>query len=390
MKPLRVLRIQSRICVGGPALNTILLTAHMNPAQFESRLVGGRLDEGEKPMDAFAEQKGVTITMLPEMGRTISLLDDLKALFKVMRLIRQFKPHVVHTHTAKAGAVGRVAAFLCRVPIRVHTFHGHTFEGYFSKRMSKLVVWTERLLAMISNRIVTISPAQQHDISDRFKVVPAHKTEVIRLGFELDKMRGGTPGKLREELGLDGDARIGAIVARLVPIKHHDLLLRALAHLKRTLPEDAPAIKILVVGDGETRPELEALAKELKIEDMLVFLGWRRDVPDIYADINLNILVSKNEGTPVTLIEGLAVGVPILTTDVGGIRDFADQTCGRIVPADISPEGFADHLKAMLLSDQRRLPDPIRDKIHAGFHVSRLVGDMERLYLKLAEEKGLI
>jgi len=241
----------------------------------------------------------------------------------------------------------------------------------------------------MSTRIIAISPAQADDLARRYRIVPPSELAIVRLGFELDKVADGIPGKLRAELGLGPEVRLAAIVARLVPIKNHALLLDAIAiWAERRGPGD-PDVRFLIVGDGACRTELEARVERLGIADWVIFMGWRGDVPDIYADIDLNVLVSRNEGTPVTLIEGLAGGVPILTTDVGGIRDFADEHCGRIVPADITPEVLADHLTELLSGEARRLPDPVRQRIRETFDVSRLVADMERLYEALLTEKGL-
>ncbi len=382
MSKIRILRIQSRICVGGPALNTISLSAFMDPERFSTKLVGGRLEPGEKTMEPQAEEKGVQIHMIEEMGRDPSWLSDIRALWRLISLIREYKPDIVHTHTAKAGAIGRLAAFLCRVPIRIHTFHGHVFHGYFHPVKTWIYIWIERFLALLSTRIVTISPAQEQDLTVRFGVVPKAKSTIIRLGFELGKLAGGQEGRIREELGLASDVRLAGIVARLVPIKNHQLLLHAIAHWRQSYPE-RPETRFLVIGDGETREELERLSAELGIEDLVIFLGWRRDLADIYADLELNILVSKNEGTPVTLIEGLACGIPILTTDVGGIRDFADEACGRIVPGDIKAEDLAVHLGEILASGQGRLDLEVSQRIGASFDVSRLVSDMENLYEEL-------
>jgi len=388
MSKIKILRIQSRICVGGPALNTILLSAFMDSQRYSTKLVGGRLEPGEKTMEPQAFQKGVTIHMIEEMGRDPSWMSDIRALRRLIALIREYKPHIVHTHTAKAGAIGRLAAFLCRVPIRVHTFHGHVFHGYFHPLKTWIYIWIERFLALLSTRIVTISPAQEQDLTVRFGVVPKAKSHIIRLGFELGKLAGGQQGVIRAELGLAAGVRLAGIVARLVPIKNHQLLLHAIAFWRKKFPE-GPETRFLVIGDGESREGLEQLSAELGIDDLVVFLGWRRDLADIYADLELNILVSKNEGTPVTLIEGLACGIPILTTDVGGIRDFADAACGRIVPADMAAEDLADHLGELLASGQVRLDSEVRDRIGAGFDVSRLVADMEHLYEELLAEKGI-
>lgn len=382
-KPLdsiRVLRIQSRICVGGPALNTILLSAFLKDP-YKTRLIGGALEPGEKSMAPFAQEKGVEIEIIDEMGRSVKALDDLRALWKLIKLIRAYKPTVVHTHTAKAGAIGRVAAFLCRVPLRVHTFHGHTFHGYFSPFVTRIFIWIERILAMLSHRIVVISGRQKEDICETYKVAPKRKTRIVPLGFELSKMVTGTKGRFRKSLNISEGTCLVAILARLVPIKNHELLLRSIAHYRTRSPEVTPEqVRFVIIGDGELRDSLETLARELNITDLVVFAGWRSETPDIYADIDLNVLTSKNEGTPVTLIEGLACGVPILATDVGGIRDFADERHGRIVTANASAEEFGEALHQMLGGGLKRLPTALRDEIRARFDVSRLVRDIKNLY----------
>lgn len=390
MAKVRILRIQSRICVGGPALNAIFLSAFMPESAYRTLLVGGRLDEGEKSMVPRAIDEGVAVHELAEMGRSIRWLDDFKALIKLIRLIRYYRPHIVHTHTAKAGALGRVAAFLCRVPVRVHTFHGHVFHGYFSAWKSRLFVWIERCLAMICHRVIVISPRQFDDIVHKYKVVPARKARIVRLGFQLDHLMGGERGDFRKSIGVGAQTILVGIVARLVPIKNHELLLEAIGHWARRAHGLEPSdVRFLIIGDGESRPALEAKTAELGIADWVMFAGWRSDLPEIYADLNLNVLVSKNEGTPVTLIEGLACGVPILTTDVGGIRDFADEDCGTIVPADIDGASLAGHLEDRIRAAQQsdKLPESIRQRVVETFHVNRLVEDVDRLYREAMPEK---
>ena len=382
---LRVLRVQSRICIGGPALNTILLSAHLPAERFETILVGGRLEEGEKSMETFAREKGVNIQIIEEMGRAVKWTDDLKALWKLIALIRRFKPHIVHTHTAKAGAIGRLAAFLCGVPIRVHTFHGHVFHGYFSPLITRAFIWLERFLAFISHRIIAISPRQKEDLTQVYKVVPARKCSIVRLGFELEKMTLGRKGKFKESLDLKPETLLAGILARLVPIKNHQLLLDGIAAWKqRGAKAGGAQVRFLLIGDGELRSQLKAQAEALGISHLVMFTGWRGDVEDIYADLDLNILVSKNEGTPVTLIEGLACGIPVLTTDVGGVRDFVEPEMGSIVPADVSPQILGEQLEIMLDSRNGLLAVPLREQIKKSYGASRLVSDVAQLYEELA------
>ena len=390
-KKIRVLRVQSRICVGGPALNTILLTAHLDPERYESKLVGGRLQPDEKTMEPFAREKGVDIEIIGEMGRSIRWWDDFAALRRLMRLIRAFRPHIVHTHTAKAGAIGRLAAFLCRVPIRVHTFHGHTFHGYFSDLVTYGFILVERVLAMLSHRIIAISPRQREDLTKRFRVIPHRKCTVVRLGFELDRMAQGKAGKLRGELDLGPEVKLAGIIARLVPVKNHALLLEAIAlwHQRQPLHQTVD-VRFLFVGDGVLRARLEPQAVDLGIEDLVIFTGWRRDLADIYADLDLNIIVSKNEGTPVTLIEGLAAGVPVLSTDVGGVRDFVDEDMGTVVANGAEAEEVADALQALLARPNTRLEASIQQRIREQYGVARLVGDINELYTDLLTTKNLL
>ncbi len=337
MNHIRILRIQSRICVGGPALNTILLSAYIDQDRYRTLLVGGSLEPGEKSMEPLAQEKGVAVHLLPEMNRSLGLFDDLKALWKLIRLCRYYRPHIVHTHTAKAGALGRLAAWICRVPVRVHTFHGHVFHGYFSPFKSGLFVRVERLLARTAHRIIAISPKQKHDLCQVYRVVGPEKCSVIRLGFELGKVAHGEPGRFRRRLGLASTTKLAGVLARLVPIKNHRLLFEAIAHLKTLWPAMTPEdVRFLIIGDGELRSALQDLTASLGIAPLVLFTGWQSEVDEIYADLDLNLLVSRNEGTPVTLIEGLAAGVPFLTTDVGGDfysvgqADSGDLPKGRV------------------------------------------------------------
>ena len=381
---IRVLRVQSRVVVGGPALNTILLSAHLDPERYETLLVGGRLEPGEKSMAPFAADKGVKYVEIPEMGRSVRWADDLRALGKMIRLIRRFKPQVVHTHTAKAGAIGRMAAFLCRVPVRVHTFHGHVFHGYFPKWKTRIFMAIERSLARLSHRIVAISGLQKQDLTERYRITRPHKCQIVPLGFELAKIVSGERGRFRAQLGIAPETYLVGIVARLAPIKNHELLLEAVALWRDRNPECRPEdARFVIVGDGECREALEQLTRDRGLSDFVVFAGWQSDTPSIFADLDLNVLVSHNEGTPVSLIEGLSCGLPILTTDVGGIRDFADEDCGSIVASDISPAEFSEHLERILAAPRARLGDAVVRRIRERFDVSRLVADVDALYQEL-------
>ncbi|MCB1049067.1 MAG: glycosyltransferase [Acidobacteria bacterium] len=386
---IRVLRVQSRICVGGPALHTILLTAHLKEP-FETKLVGGRLEPGESPMDAFAAQHGVSIELIEEMGRSLHWWDDLKALMRMIGLIRRYRPHIVHTHTAKAGLIGRLAAWLCRVPIRIHTFHGHVFEGYFSPFFNQVMKIVERFLAWTSTRILAISPRQHHDLVNRFHIVPASKCQIVPLGFELESIRSAPQGRFKARLNLSPNMRLAGILARLVPIKNHELLLQGIAAWAKLNRKWRPdQLQFLIIGDGECRADLEKSATDLGITVWVRFTGWQGQVGEIYADLDLNLLTSKNEGTPVTLIEGLAAGVPFLATDAGGIRDIYEGPFGEVVPINCSPSELGAALQRWLDKDQLRVPQALQAEIAERFSRQRLVEDINKLYLGCLKEKGL-
>ncbi|MCB1041421.1 MAG: glycosyltransferase [Acidobacteria bacterium] len=382
METLRVLRIQSRICIGGPALNSIYLSAHLGEP-FQTILVGGRLESGESTLEPLAHDLGVPIKILDDMGRRVSWLDDWRAFRTLIKIIRLYRPHIVHTHTAKAGALGRLAAFFCRVPIRVHTFHGHVFEGYFSRWGNLAVRWAERGLALISTAIVAISPRQQDDLIRRFRITSHRKCHVIRLGFKLKDLSKGRPGVFRQQLGIPEAARFAAIIARLVPVKNHSLLLESLSIWLKQSDISPDQFRLAIIGDGELRATLEEQCRALNLEAWVTFTGWQTNMADIYADIDLNVLVSRNEGTPVTLIEGLAAGVPLITTDVGGVRDIVEPDQGIVIDPQSKPETLAEALKQWWLSPSPRLSPEAQLRIRNQFSVERLVNDMEALYRSL-------
>lgn len=379
---LRVLRVIARLNVGGPAIHATLLNERLDPARFESTLVAGSEAAGEA---SYLDLHGRTLRSLvtiPDLGRELSGVRDVSALRQVIAVIRQTRPHIVHTHTAKAGALGRTAAWLCRVPVIVHTYHGHVLHGYFSPARTRVFAGIERALARVSDALVTVSPKVRDELV-AFGVGRAEQYHVVPLGFDLDRFTHADAkrGELRAELGIDAFALLVGIVARLVPIKHHELFLEAAAIVR----ERRPDTHFVVVGDGECRADLERLAERLGLGGHVHFLGWRADLDRIYADLDLVALTSKNEGSPVALIEAMAAGRAVVATDVGGVADVvADGETGRLVPAP--PAGtatlFADAL--LSLAEAPALRESFgregRRGVLARYGASRLVRDIEALY----------
>jgi glycosyltransferase involved in cell wall biosynthesis len=385
MPRIRVLRVIARLNVGGPAIHATLLTDRLDPTRYESRLVTGRVDAGEADyLQLQGRSLDGRIDVLPELGREIKGLQDVRTIAALVRLIRTFKPHVVHTHTAKAGAVGRVAALLCGVPVIVHTFHGHVLRGYFSPAKTRVFTAIERQLGARSSALVAVSPKVRQELlevgvgtPERFSVVP--------LGLDLARFRDFVPGagEARAALGLPAGAFVTSIVARLVPIKAHDVFLGAAAALHAERPDAV----FLVVGDGEERPALEARAAALGLGDVVRFLGWRADLELIYRASDAVALTSRNEGSPVALIEAMAAGRPVVSTRVGGVPDVVeDGVSGLLVGMD-DPAAVAARL-SRLAGDpglRSRLGHAGQASVMARYDASRLLGDIDRLYTALLE-----
>ncbi|MDQ6671457.1 MAG: glycosyltransferase family 4 protein [Chloroflexota bacterium] len=382
MQPIKVVRVITRLNIGGPAIHAILLTQALNDgAAFESTLVTGSTAPHEGDMLDFARARGVKPFLLPALGREISPLHDLGALARMVQLLRRLKPDVLHTHMAKAGTLGRLAASICRVPLVIHTYHGHVFHSYFSPARTRIFLTIERALGLTTSRIIVIGDGQRAEIAS-YGVAPLNKLVTIRLGLELGQFLHAecTRGEIRRELGIAADVPLVGIVARLVPIKAPEIFLRAAVKIRPAMP----GVHFLVVGDGERRQELEALASELGLDDCLHWLGWRRDMVRVYADLDVVALTSRNEGSPVALIEALASARPVVSTAVGGVPEVVvhGQTGLTVPVSDVA--GLAEAILS-LLRDRvlaERLGAAGRQHVYPRYDSSRLVDDVRNLYLR--------
>jgi len=386
---IRVLRLFSRLNIGGPAIHVILTTAGLDPKRYDSLLVVGREEDREGNFLNLAEAKGIPLRIIPTFGRRIDPLRDLITLVSLFRLMRRERPDIVHTHTAKAGALGRVAARLAGVPVVVHTFHGSVFDGYFGPSVARFFQWIERILALGTDTIVAVSERVAADLAER-KIAPRKKIEVVPLGLELGRFQDVQQrrGELRRELGVPPRARLVGSVGRLVAIKDLGTLLRSMVQLSATQPD---AI-LLVVGDGPDRPALEMEAERLGLGSRARFLGFRDDLERIYADLDVAVNCSLNEGTPVALIEAMASGVPVLATAVGGTPDLLDEgRLGRLVPPG-DPNALARALAESLSGgdDSAQKAALARRSVLQRFSLDRLLGDLDRLYLRLLKSKEAV
>jgi glycosyltransferase involved in cell wall biosynthesis len=387
-EPIRLVRIIARLNIGGPAIQAINLTRLLEAHGYQTRLVRGRESPTEGSMDYLARELGVVPTLVEKMGRDPGA-GDLLALRALVRILRNDRPKIVHTHAAKGGTLGRVAALIAfpaasRRPVLVHTFHGHSLTGYFSGRTTRVYLTIERWLAKRTDVLVAVSPEVRDELVSLGVAAP-ERFVVVPLGFDLsgftnDSDRAGRRAALRAHWGIARDARVVTLVARLVPIKRVDRFLR----VARLLSE-RPGIRFVVVGDGEMRAELESSPHALALGDRLVWAGFRRDMPDVCFASDVVALTSDNEGTPVSLIEAQAAGVPVVGTDVGGMRSAVrDGETGRLARRD-DDEGLAEAIGAILDSTvlASRLGSAARLHASSSYAVERLIRDHDALYRRL-------
>ncbi len=381
-RPVRILRVITRLNIGGPAVHVLHLHEHTAAGRYESRMVAGIEESSEGSYLALHRGMQDGIAVLPSLGREIRPLRDARALALVISHIRRFRPDIVETHTAKAGAIGRVAAAICRVPVLIHVYHGHVLHGYFSPAPTRFFVEIERRLARHSSCLLAVSDQVRSDLL-ALGIGTKNRFEVMPLGLDLERFRSvdGRRGELRAELGL-GAAPVIGIVARLAPVKAHDVFLRAAGALRERMPD----VRFVVVGDGEMRASLEALASDLGLGACLAFVGWRSDIARVYADLDLVVLSSRNEGSPIALIEAMAAGRNVVATAVGGVPDVVRHgETGLLVSPD-DPAALSASMEEMLRAEPSRraaMAAAARDDAFDRFGIDRLLADIDRLYTTL-------
>jgi glycosyltransferase involved in cell wall biosynthesis len=391
--PLRVARVITRLNIGGPSIQAIGLTTALEPFGFESRLLHGRLGQGEGDM-SYLLPPGADAAYIATLGRPIAPFADVRTLVRLYRELRRLEPSVVHTHMAKAGLLGRLAAAAYNLTRGaaprarvVHTYHGHVLDGYFSPLVSRIFIAMERWLARRSDALIAISPAIRLDLAEVYRIGRDPQYRVVPLGFDLAGFAGindADRAGARRALNLPDAAPVVTTVGRLTAIKQHELFLDSVARVARRYP----AIVALVAGDGERRAELEAHAAALGIADKVRWLGWRRDLATIYAATDVFLLTSRNEGTPVAIIEAMASGVAVVSTDVGGVKDVVSSPEVGVLAPFGAVDALADGIETLLADAARRrtMGERARATVLARFGADRLVGDIARLYHELLRQ----
>lgn len=389
-RKIRVLRIINRFNIGGPTYNATFLTAFLGD-EFETKLVGGLPDVGEADSLYILEKYKVEPVLIKEMVRLPNLKSDREAYKRLKQIIKEYKPDIVHTHASKAGALGRKAAKSCGVPIIVHTFHGHVFHSYFGKVKTAVFKSIERNLARKSDAIVAISQIQKKELTEIHKICSPEKVTVVPLGFDLQQFHDkgiSERDRIRKEYNINKDDVAIAIIGRLAPVKNHAFFLNV---IHETLKRTTKSIKCFIVGDGPEREFIEGRVKDIneKYNNRVNLTSWISDVASFNSGMDIICLTSKNEGTPVSLIEAQASGIPIITTEVGGVRDILiDGETGYVVP--VNDEVLFTKILLELIEDENKRLKMSQNGwmfVEDKFHYRTLVKNMTNLYLDLIERK---
>ena len=384
-----MVRVITRLNIGGPAIQAAAMPAALAPLGFDTTLVHGRLGPGEGDM-SYLVPPGTATVFIPSLAREISPLADLRALAALYSEFRRLKPQIVHTHMAKAGLLGRTAAVLYnltrgRAPRAriVHTYHGHVLDGYFGALKTSLFITLERWVAKRSDAIVAIAPAIRNELLNGYRIGRDQQYHVIPLGFALAPFAAvdeAARAEARRALDIPAAAPVITTVGRLTAIKQQSWLLT----LTRQIADRRPDVILLIAGDGELRQDLERQAAALRLTNHVRFLGWRRDLATLYAATDVFVLTSRNEGTPVALIEAMAAGVPGVATDVGGVPAvIADDSMGVRVRLDDDKAFVAAVLRLLDAPDRAAIGARGRAHVLKHFDSGRLVADIEQLYRQL-------
>ena len=393
---IKVLRIINRFNLGGPTYNAAYLTKYL-PSEYETLLVGGVAEKLEADSLHIVKSLNIEPIILPEMSRSIHPLNDWKAYFKLRKIIKQFRPDIVHTHASKAGLLGRLAAIHENVPVIVHTFHGHIFHSYFHPLVTKTFLNIERYLAKRTSTIVAISELQKRELSQVFKVADENKFEVIPLGLDLRKFaeeKKEKRRKFRSQHNLPENYIVIGIVGRLVPIKNHYLLIDAIQQIKSKINR---SFELMIVGDGSERENLIKYVQEKNLSYRtnplgspadVYFTSWIKEMDGAYAAMDIVALSSKNEGTPVSLLEAQAAGKFVVSTNLGGVKDIVHPSAGIIVE-DFNVESFANALLKAIESFEKvnyQIENIVSPKIIEQYSYTRLIENMDNLYKKLLNQ----
>jgi glycosyltransferase involved in cell wall biosynthesis len=394
-KPITIVRVIARLNIGGPAIQAILLTDAFQRRGYRALLLTGQISQGEESMEYLARERQVHPISISKLGRKISFLRDLQSLWRLIAVLRRERPTILHTHTAKAGTLGRFAAMITRVPVRVHTFHGHVFHGYFSSAITRFFITLERFLARHTDCIIAISESQRQELTEKYKIADSVKVATVPLGFDLDPFLSVPEQKARPQaMNRAPVPTLVGWVGRLTSIKAPELFIAGIAQV-------SSSAQFMMIGDGELRAACEQQISANGLADKVTISGWRRDMAGVYAALDLLVLTSINEGTPLALLEAMASARSFIATDVGGIRDLMTGTAikenrwerfenGILVPRDAGLIAQAIDYLAARPELRRVMGAAGREFVRSRYSYDHLTNTLEKLYLRLARQKNCI
>lgn len=384
-KKIKIVRIINRFNIGGPTYNATFLTRFLSD-EFETILIGGVPDKDEEDSLHILDKYGVTPIVIESLKREPNFQSDRKAYREIKKIISEFKPDIVHTHAAKAGAIGRMAAKSCKVPYIFHTFHGHVFHSYFGKGKTAIFKAIERRFAKVSTKIIAISNQQKKELANEHKICKPSKIEVIPLGFDLEpfhQKRIEKREEIRAKYGIKENEVAVAIIGRLAPIKDHAFFLKVIENL---LSQTIQPTKIFIVGNGSERHWIEKEVFKLneKYGNKIKLTSWIKDIAVFNAGIDVVCLTSKNEGTPVSLIEAQAANIPVISTDVGGVKDIVLEGKTGFVVKKGDYETYCKKLRLLIEDHELRasFSNTGYEFVKDQFHYKMLINNMETLYKK--------
>ncbi len=353
----RLLIVLNRFVIGGQAVDTIPLAYYLKQS-FNILILYGEKEKDEiEPFYLLEKYPDLQIKKIKQLRRSINPLNDVIAFFKLLIIIHSFKPHIVHTHGAKSGFLGRVSAFITRVPIIIHTFHGHFFHSYFSGTISRLIAIVESCLSSITTAVVALSKSQKEELSNIFKVISVNKVFIIPLGFDnLDSINPELHrSHFRKKYLLPDNVIAIGIVGRIVPVKNHQMFVQVIDKLMQDHPNFP--VSFFIIGDGEEKNELMQMFRSLNIafsetgysgHNKVVFTSWIMNIEEIMNGLDIIALTSLNEGTPLTLIEAQYYQKPIICTNVGGVRDTMEENITGYLVETNDVVAFTEKLKVLV------------------------------------------
>lgn len=388
-RKIKVVRIINRFNIGGPTFNATFLTKFLGD-EFETTLIGGVPDEGEKDSHHILKQYGIDPIVIPEIQRNLDPQKDFRAYKKIKRLLQDIQPDIVHTHASKAGLLGRAAAISLKIPVILHTFHGHVFHSYFGHAKTRLFKSIERYLAKKSSGIIAISKTQKEELGEIHKIAPLNRIKVIPLGFDLDQFYENKEQKrktTRTQYEISKDEVSIAIIGRLAPIKDHDFFLKV---IENVLQQVETKVKVFIVGDGSEKAVIQTKIEAINRQypNTIIMTSWILDIAAFNQGMDIICLTSKNEGTPVSIIEAQASGVPVISTDVGGVRDVLEDGKAGFVIKRGDIETYTDKLRLLVedISLREKFSSFGQRSVKHKFSYHRLVEDMREYYKSLLKE----